>query len=148
MDFDKVSFYTLVNELKRIIAIYNLSDMYIFKSNNGFNVVCLDLISLKDIYNIGIQSIYSDRDFVLYGYDRGYYVLRLGPDKIFEKSVKSPFNNFDKSLAHAELLETIYVNLKIPKEIDGKKDKRFKNNTKVHIIQYPSEKDGYHEVKR
>lgn len=140
IDFDNVSYYTIYNDLLRIQHIYKLSDFYIIESTNGYNALTLDKISLKKIYEIGIESIFSCRNFYLYGYDRKYYVLRFGDDKKLEKILKSSWIQNQKSNAHRLFLEHFF-NIKIDK------DKHYDDLTKCDLIQYPSDKDGYHEQK-
>jgi len=141
MDFDNVSFWAIIEDLKRIQHFYNLSDLYIIKSTNGWNVLSFDKLNLKTIYEVGIDSILTDRDFVLYGYDRGYYVLRFDKDKKLEKILKSKYNVHEKSLAHKEFIEFFF-------DIVIEHDDLFDKNQKFDIIQYPSDKNGYHEVKK
>lgn len=140
IDYDHVSFYSIVEDLHRIQAVYGLSDIYVIESTNGYNALSFDKLPLKLNYEIGIQSILTDRDFVLYGFDRGYYTLRFDKDKKLERVLPTTFNKFPKSNAHREFMEWFFKK-------DIKKDSLFDDNKKLDIIQYPSDKNGYHVQK-
>lgn len=138
-DSDGISFYTFRLEMKRIQAVYDLSDIFIIKSTHGFNAFSLDKLTLNLIYDIGINSRVMDRDFFVYGLPRGYFTLRMDQDKQLATILNCIVpNKFEKSNAH-RLFTEWFFNLIIP----PKKD-HFDNNTKLDIIQYPSDKNGYH----
>ena len=139
IDYDDIE---LVDVLKHIVSIqndFNLSDMYIIRSTHGFNVICLDMLTASLIYNIGVAiRSPADRNFFKYGFKRGYYVLRFDKDKELIGIVANYSDKYSKSLAHKRFLEW-YFNITIHPS-------NFDENDKIDIIQYPSNKNGYHLV--
>ena len=93
-------------------------------------------VKRQPLYTI-LGGVLTDRDFVLYGYDRGYYTLRFDRDKKLEKIFNSVNHKFQKSNAHREFIEWFF-------DIDITKDIYFDCNHKFDVIQYPSDKNGYH----
>ena len=99
IDYDNLVLEAVTNHLRFIQKDYNLSDIYIIESSNGFNALSLDIMNLTIIYNIGIDVFSpADRDFFKYGYKRGYYVLRFDNDKRLVKILESDnkkYNNIN-----------------------------------------------------
>lgn len=137
MDYDGYGLESVVNHLKLIQQEFNMSNIYIIESTNGYNAICLDTMALSLIYQIG-NDIYSiaDKDFVKYGFERGYYTLRFDEDKRLIRVLERR-NERRKSTAHALFLQWFF-------NIDIDFDKTFNENTKIKVIQYPSNKNGYH----
>jgi len=138
IDYDHVDIISVKKHLKHLIDVYKLSDIYLIESTHGYNALSLDLLPIGLIFDMGI-NVFSpaDRDFFKYGFNRQYYVLRFDIDKKLVEIVKSKYNLHDKSLAHKKFIEWFF-NIKI-----SNSDK-FNNNTKLDVIQYPSNKNGYH----
>jgi hypothetical protein len=142
LDYDKVTYEIVIEHLRYIQEEYSLSNIYLIKSTNGFNAVCLDVLPLSLCYAIGIDVMSPcDRPFFKYGYDRGYYTLRFDCDKTFFGIVRSDNNRYLKSLAHKNFLNWFFdPDLFIPP------DDKFNGYSKVNLVQFPSDKDGYHLV--
>lgn len=143
-DYDDNDFLIFLKYLERMQKMYNLSDIYIIKSTNGYNALCLDIVNAGVIFDMG-TNVFSpcDRDFYKYGYQRGYYTLRFDRDKILENVLISHNTpTYKKSFAHKVFLEWFFAsdNLKIDY------DNFFNDYTKLKIIQYPSKKNGFHTV--
>jgi len=65
---------------------FDLSDIYIMKSNHGYNLVSLDKLPLKLVYQINHTIPYVDKVFNRLAFlNRGLYVLRTLPraDKFY-----------------------------------------------------------------
>lgn len=141
IDYDHIELKDVLQHVTLIQKEYNLSDMYIIKSTNGFNVISLDMIHPSLIYNIGVD-VHSpaDRNFFKYGFKRGYYVLRFDKDKELVGIVTNKCQVYEKSLAHKKFLEWFFSILI--------HDDNFNEEDKIDIIQYPSNKDGFHLVDR
>lgn len=137
-DIDRyIHSYPLERLIKYIQSKYYLSDMYIFKSTHGFNMLTLDKLPLKMVHNINKSITFCDTDFNKYSFKRGYYVLRIDKDKELINII--PHNGLDawvKSNAHKKFLkEVMHLNIK-PKGV-------FDDYTIMDLIEYPSKKDGY-----
>jgi len=140
IDFDGISFKRVISELLHIQFDNQLSDIYVIRSTNGYNAICLDKLTLNMIYNIGINSKIADQDFFKYGFKREYFVLRFDKDKELICTLKSNSDKYEKSFAHYNFLN---MSFGIEKQLDF----TFDSNTVIDIIQYPSNKNGYHYVK-
>ena len=136
-DYDNLSLNAVKKHLLFVQQDYNLSDIYVIKSTNGFNAICLDKLPLTIIYDIG-TNVFSpcDRDFFKYGYGRKYFTLRFDNDKELECILDNRSTKYEKSFAHKEFLEW-YFNIKI-------RCKPLDSNESLDIIQYPSSKNGFH----
>lgn len=139
IDYDGVNLKEVIKHLKMVQEEYNLSDIYIIKSANGYNAICLDKLPLSVINHIGTNLFSNaDHDFFKYGYRRGYFVLRFGSDKTLETILPNNSTLREKSKAHKNFLQWFF-NIKIDcKPLD--------ENDLLDIVQYPSAKNGYHIV--
>jgi len=137
-DYDGFGIESVVNQLKQIQKEFNMSDIYIIESEHGFNAICLDVMNLSLIYNIGIDVFsFADRDFFRYGFNRGYFTLRFDKDKKIVRILKNESHKYIKSLAHKLFLEWYF-------DIFIDSDYSFNNYTNIKLVQYPSNKNGYH----
>lgn len=138
LDFDNCLYASVVNELLGLQKEYGLSDIYIIESTNGYNAISLDILSLSIIYNIGHDVLsLCDKNFIHYGFERGYYTLRFDRDKKLKKILKNDSKKYKKSLAHKLFLEWFF-------EIKIDFDNCFNCYSKIKLIQFPSNKNGYH----
>jgi hypothetical protein len=142
LDYDKKDRACVIEHLNYIQYEYHLSDIFVIKSTNGFNAVVLDVLPLAECLRIMIDvSSPIDRDFATYGFNRGYYTLRFGSDKELFMIIPSAKRSYERSLAHKKFLEFFFG-------IQIKDDGSFNDFTKLGIIQFPSDKDGYHYTGR
>lgn len=140
-DYDYVDLDTVVDHIIHLQHEYNFSDFYIIESTHGFNTICLDMLTPSLIYQIGIDVCSpADRDFFKYGFRRGYYVLRFDLDKQLVGIIYNDSSKYKKSNAHKKFLEWFF-----DIEIKGS---NFDDNNKIDIIQYPSNKNGFHYVSK
>lgn len=140
LDYDHIGLESVKTHLFYLQNEYSFSDIYIIKSTNGYNAICLDKIPLYLIFTLGNSVIAPvDRNFIKYGFQRGYYTLRFDNDKQLIEVLKSDNKKYDKSFAHKVFLEWFF-------RIKIDFDNTFDENTKLSIIQYPSTKNGYHIV--
>lgn len=137
-DFDGVSLATVKTFIEHIQKEYGLDEFYIIQSTHGYNAICINKIAFGLIYSIG-NSVFSpaDRDFLRLANRRGYYTIRFDSDKKLVETMKNNSNKYDKSLAHALFLEWFF-------DIKIKREKTFDENTDLIIVQYSSQKNGYH----
>jgi len=140
LDYDNAFYSDVYNDLLELQSLYNLSDIYIIKSTNGYNAICLDKITLNLVYNFGIHSSMIDQHFIKYGFKRGYYVLRFDNDKKIKTVLPNTSIKYEKSKPHAQFLN-MFFGTKIKYDNDN-----FDKNSKLDLIQYPSDKNGYHNV--
>lgn len=141
-DYDYISISDIKKELVFLQMKYHLSDIYIYKSKNGFNALSLDKLP----YNILID-VYKDcklvcKDYLKLGLKRSFLTLRIGRDKELIHIIKSDNNNWIKSLSHAILLYVFFNT-----DIDFINNHSFDNNMYIRLKAYRSEKHGFLEVK-
>jgi len=89
------------------------------------------------------SEVEIDPDFIKYGFDRGYYTLRIGKDKHFLLKIRKmgkPFSFRNSSNAHRIFFNNIL-------DMNINKGLYFDNKTRFIIIEFPSDKHGYKEVK-
>ena len=139
LDFDGVELPDVLLYIKGIQNEYDFSDFYIIKSEHGYNAICLDMMPLSLIYSIGMAvESPADRAFFKAGFNRDYFTLRFDCDKKLLGIVKNDSVKYEKSLAHKLFLEW-YFDINIP-------DSNFDENKTWYLVQYPSDKNGYHLV--
>lgn len=136
LDIDKTVTLSDVKELcTKILNNCVMSDIYIIKSTTGYNLFSLDKLFFNDIKQIGRRYEIVDKQFLDFGYRRGYYDLRIGRDKDYI-SLVSGVNYSPKSNAHRIFFNWIF-------HLNINKDKYFDNETAVGIVEYESDKHGY-----
>lgn len=137
-DFDNEEYSIVATDLLVVQKIYSLSDIYLFKSNNGFNALSLDKLPFNVIIKMLMSLQTGDKKFLEMTIRRSFSGLRIGNDKKILQIIKN--NSFhQKSLSHAMALIKFY-NL----DIDIDKDyKQYDNNISLKIKLYRSEKDGF-----
>lgn len=121
--------------------IHDLSDIYLIKSTHGYNAISLDKLSINSVYNFGMASNLIDTHFLKYGFRRNYFVIRFDKDKKLIEIMKNNNSKYEKSQPHAWFLNLIFG-----LEIETN-NSNFDDNTIIDIIQYPSDKNGYHKIK-
>lgn len=139
-DYDCIDLKKVKKELLLLQKKYFLSNIYIFKSKNGFNALSLDKLP----YN-KLVLLYGDckkvcNDYLELGMKRNILTLRIGNDKIFYGILSSNNDKWEKSLSHAILLNMFFktqINI----------DKSFDNNLYLRLKVYRSEKHGFLKVK-
>lgn len=118
-----------------IINKYNLSDIYVINSTKGYNLFSLDKLPFNFIKMIGQEFPIFDKQFLVFGYRRGYYDLRLGVDKKYITKVDG--NKYvNKSNAHRLFFNWFF-------DLNIENDAFFDHETKIGIVEYESEKYGY-----
>ena len=141
LDYDNISLEDVLLHIIQMQKEYDFSDFYVIKSTNGFNVMCLDMLPFSLIYSIGMNiESPADRDFFKAGFDRQQFTLRFDCDKTLLGIVTNNSKKYTKSLAHKKFLE-FFFDILIH-------DSNFDDNNKIDIIQFPSNKDGYHLVNK
>jgi hypothetical protein len=139
-DYDQKDLYNFRQYLLYIQKSYNLSNIYIMSSKHGYNAICLDVMPLYIIYNIGIDILSPcDKNFFKYGYRRGYFTLRFDIDKKLIEILKSENRLYEMSIGHKLFLEWFF-------SIKIENCNKFNYSSKITIIQYPSNKNGYHSI--
>jgi len=136
-DYDSLELSDVVEELKALQQIFQLSEYYVFELDreNSFHAVCLDKMHMASAYKIQ-QTTSCDLAFVhsIKRMKNKEWILRIGskgkrdaPKHLF--TLPSNHNLSIKSLAHAKLLEKMGV------KIDWEKG-RWDLNSKVGIVKY------------
>lgn len=140
-DYDNVSLSRIIDELSFIQKNYFLSDVYIIKSNNGYNALTLDKVSWDNLLQIMRESERVDNKFKKLAIERRFFVLRLGNDKKIINILKEQYLYFryQKSLSHALALNCFY-------NTDIDINLSFDDNTIMRMYLYKSAKDGYLKV--
>ena len=120
--------YHITRELVEVQKMFNLSDIYLFKSRNGFNAICLDKHNSENTLKIKMETKHSCPQHNRIGYKRDSWVLRLDNDKRLMEII---YNNgvWKKSNAH-RLLINKYFNMNVAKDDD------FDNYTTLRFEKY------------
>lgn len=136
-DYDIEDLPNIVLELMSIQKEFNLSNIYLLKSSNGYNAFSLDKLFFNVINDIFESTEFVDNDFIKWGLNRGFLTLRMGEDKkiISVLVSKSKNINYKKSLPHKKFFNEIM-------EFDIKDDINFDNESKIIITMFPSNKHG------
>ena len=142
IDYDGVSLENVREHLKYIQKELGLSTIFIIKSKHGYNALSLDKLPISLIYSYGTNILSpADRDFFKYGYGRNYYVLRFDQDKEIVEILPSDSKKYKKSEAHRIFME-FFFGLNIDY------DNSFDDNQNIIFVQYPSNKNGYHDQEK
>lgn len=140
-DYDNIEYKYVFTELFKIQRDFKLSDIYIIKSNNGFNAICLDKLAFNELELLYSECVNMCNDYVKLGLKRGFLTLRIGKDKKLFTVIDSIFKNgYTKSKPHAIALSLFY-DTKI-----NMSNNHFDNHTCLRFKAYRSAKDGFLEV--
>lgn len=107
-DLNKDRLQDIECELMTVSKRYKLSDMYIFESTNGFNVVCLSKRNIKIVEQIRNDCNFSDKKHNEIGLKRNGWVLRIGYDKKLCSHIEIEQEGDELSNAHRILLNALY----------------------------------------
>lgn len=135
-DYDDINISTVRMELDFLQKVFDLSNIYIMESTNGYNAFSFDKLTfdiLKSIYN---KSKYIDKDFIKYGLQRGFMTLRLGNDKKLVDILKTNNRIYLKSSSHKKFFNDI-MRFHIVDLIN------FDNEKIITITMFPSNKHGF-----
>lgn len=138
-DYDNKKLNSVIKDLVPLQVIFKLSDIYLFKSTNGYNALSLDKLPYNILEKIYLSSKNCCEDFIKFGLKRGFLTLRFGGDKDLIDIMKSKYSHYGKSLSHANFLTEI-VGIPIAT------DYSFDTNTFIRLKAYRSEKNGFIEV--
>lgn len=140
LDYDDISLKRVELELLEIQNKFNLSDIYVLRSTNGYNALSLDKLPYNVMISLINYSKLVDKIFRKVAIERGYFTLRIGIDKKLIVVLKSETKLYEKSNSHLLALEKFYDITVLNKE---KTDK----NTMLRIDLFSSDKYGFLEVK-
>lgn len=110
---ENISFENAIKICYDILKTYRFGSMFLIESTNGYNILSLDKISLKLIYQINkkypsVDQLYNDLQYN----KRGFYTLRIDQDKKIVWEYLSPNGCFVRSNAHRVFLNNqfnIYI---------------------------------------
>lgn len=109
-DFDNIDEYHTLKSLSHIQVFHALGDIYIIKSNHGFNAFCLDKVFLNKAYNILYYTRWNDFNHCRIGFISESWALRLSDDKkIFTHLI--PTESYDmreQSKAHFDFFNKFF----------------------------------------
>lgn len=106
-DFDNKNPQAVFGSLINIQKDYELSNIYIVKTKNGFNAVCLDILPADRVYEIKNNTKGDDYAHAYYGYKYNSWCFRLGDDKKITDVLINNTANV-QSLAHKVFFETFF----------------------------------------
>lgn len=113
-DFDDVTAKDTSESLIKIQKRFNLSDIYIILSRNGYNAICLDKYTKNKVFLIKSLTTLSDKQHDISGYNHEGWTLRIGNDKKLDAVLLGNQRCYPKSNAHRQLLEILF-NVKMKK---------------------------------
>jgi len=141
-DYDNIKADNMIKELIFLKDKYQLSQIYIFSSKNGFNALSLDKLPYRILCNLYEDCKLVCNDYLQLGLKRSFLTLRIGHDKELFHIIESSNTYYKKSLAHAILLN-VFFNV----FVDIHNDKLFDNSMYIRLKAYRSEKHGFLKVK-
>jgi len=137
-DYDNIEYKVVFAELFRLQKEFALSDIYIIKSNNGFNALSLDKLAFNELKCLYSKCVNMCNDYKELGLKRGFLTLRIGKDKKLFTIINSIFKNgYTKSKPHAIALSLFY-DTKI-----NMSNNNFDNYTCLRFKAYRSAKNGF-----
>jgi len=129
--------YKIENSLKSIANVFDLTDIYIFSSRNGFNAVCLNKLDFNLIYSIKDATAFDDRKHLEHGLISSAWKLRIGEDKKYISFINNPNKVHISSNAHRIFFNKLF-------KMNIKKDKSFDNSKNFLVESYWCWKETYH----
>ena len=109
-DNPHITLELFTNIINNIIDEYNLSNVFIVESTNGYNAYSLDKIPLRLLYEINksypnvLDQTYNELMYTR----RGFYVLRIGHDKKIVDILSSPHDIYKRSNAHRIFFNSVF----------------------------------------
>jgi len=135
-DINKIFYQAIKNELELVMNKYELSDIHIIETQNGFNSICLNKLTIIIVYELLKDTNTIDKSFVLIGLEKHCYTLRMSPNKQYLSCVKSIHNKNEKSYGHFIFFTDI---MGYPISNNENMD----NNTYVELCFFTSCKSGF-----
>lgn len=136
LDYDGFELEWVELIIRNLQELYHLSDAHIFKSSeNSYHVVFFDKFPLSELMKI-LKSSSTDPNFVFVPlqYGKRLWTLRLtekkGKRPTYIKTIKSIFNEYQKSTPHITLLENLY-DLKINRKNEDKLEYMISSSYKI-----------------
>lgn len=121
--------------------IYDLSDIYVLKTENGYNAFCLDKLDFKELLDIYANSNRICKDFIKYCTKRKHFTLRMSNDKRILFTLNSSCCIHERSTAHR-----LFFNMIMGYNISD--SYKFDGETVISIDKFLSDKHGvYLDVK-
>lgn len=103
-DFDNIEQYYAERSLSQVQNFHKLGDIYLIKSRNGFNAICLDKFWINEAYNILFFTRWNDFNHIRIGFISDSWALKLSPDKQIIKRVIKTENGEDREQSNAHFL--------------------------------------------
>jgi hypothetical protein len=135
-DYDIKNLNVVCSELEYIQKLFNLSEIYIIFTDNGFNAFCFDKFLFKDVLVIYSKCEIICEDFVKYCTKRGYFTLRMSKDKELVWIIKSNSCIHKKSNAHRIFFRDVM-------KYHFNDSDNFDNSKNIILESYSSNKHGY-----
>lgn len=135
-DYDVKDLLYVIRELQTIQTTFQLSNIYIIKSLNGYNAFSFDKLTINVLKTIYIVSRWIDKDFIKYGLQRGFMTLRMGYDKQLIYTLHSSLGIYQKSLPHKKFFTQIM-------EFQINDNENFDDKNKLILSMFPSNKHGF-----
>lgn len=107
-DFDNITAKDASESLIEIQKLFNLSDIFIILSRNGYNAVCLDKYTKDKVFLIKSLTTLDDKQHGISGYKHNGWTLRIGDDKKLDTVLLGTQRSYPKSNAHRKLLEILF----------------------------------------
>jgi len=143
IDSDNIKYSDFVKDLLYLQNQYYLSDIYVLKTENGYNAFCLEKFKFNEVIKIINDISTSCKDHLRIGENRGYLTLRMSRSKQII-SVIPKFTEIENelSLAHylffTEIMEYNLLNYD---------ENKFDKLLKFDVVAYLSKKHGLPDLK-
>lgn len=122
------------NILSDVLIRYDLSNVFILESRNGYNAISLNKLSFEKVFNIKLNTKLDDEKHNLFGYDQGHWRIRYGTDKKVVSTLRNISSKYSNSNAHR-----IFMNKMLNCSI--KQDYTFDDHKNVLMVGYWSWKE-------
>ena len=144
LDFDSDNFELMHMDIVNIREKFKLSNPFLIKSTNGFNVFFLDKMTFDDCLELCKNCHSIDLNFIKYAIKKNNFTLRIGKDKNFIHSLNSEYSEHELSFAHYQFFNEFFkVDILNGFEITNL---NFDELDEIELVMYMSKKYGYIQV--
>jgi len=139
-DYDISDYHNIRLELLHIQDMFDLSDIYVYKSLHGYNALSLDKLPFNTLVKLYDNCKLVCNDYMKLGLNRNFLTLRIGRDKKLHEVLKSNSTCYKRSFAHGILL-SVFFDTTIENIVN------FDDSLHIMLKIYRSEKHGFLKVK-
>lgn len=140
LDYDKIPFWEVKENIQKIQEKYDLGTAYIFKTTNGFHAYILNAVTKKELLNILFDAKEDNKHSfaIFYKEDEPANTLRInaiekGDIVFYDKVIRK--NSKPISKAHYLFLKNV-----LDAPVEPEREDFFINNNTINFVMYSQEK--------